>query len=607
MNTTLSETRIDIFEFGKSDESQRQMIRNIIDSYHHEWDVLAELCQNAVDAIREKNPGKGEIQVRFDRKNRSIDVTDSGSGMTRDKAERALAPNITFKKGQPKLIGEKGLGLTFCAFRTNRITIETSTGDGFIHTIVFEGGRGWLDNITAPKPIVVASTRSQACGSFTKVFAEDVISDFKLEGPRLRHVLLTKTALGCTFPLWPQLEKKEPPIEIQLAVVEEDGVEKTQQLVHCYWHPADHLTHKKSLAEVRELAQNNKMRDFTGWGLTDKREVVMAGKAAYFYTLMLSVPEYDKLAEKYGLLSRYKLRQKDAERSGGDVSRSDEPGDVEPGIYLSVRGMPTGIVLPFPTGTTEAGYWNNFYFVVEADWLNFDSGRKVVPGRTQEVLKRACKTIWDEMRAWKTSFVGHEGEDTVDQFAEAQKQQTRIDKVLAYKNLGLGKVPFAKEPQNEQATIALFHEILGRGLLKGYQTLDINTAATYDAVVRYSLPASEVGAQALQLWRQKLNRKTAQSVEFFPLNVEYKYEAADIIEDLEEKTKYLEQIQLLVCWNCDDERFEKAGVATYAVERDAELFNGASKRLEFGAAYSTQRSVYVIELSQLVNRLETEG
>ena len=61
MDTATGEAKIDIFEFGKSDESQRQMIRNIVDSYHHEWDVLAELCQNAIDAIREKNPGKARF------------------------------------------------------------------------------------------------------------------------------------------------------------------------------------------------------------------------------------------------------------------------------------------------------------------------------------------------------------------------------------------------------------------------------------------------------------------------------------------------------------------------------------------------------------------
>jgi anti-sigma regulatory factor (Ser/Thr protein kinase) len=606
MDTKLQEGKIDIFELG-SDDTQRQFIRNIVDSYHHDWDVLAELCQNAVDAIREKVPAKGTVQVRFDRKNRSIEVSDTGVGMTREKVSRALAPNVTFKRGQPKLIGEKGLGLTFCAFRTNKIKIETSTGDGFVHTVVFDGGRDWVEERNTARPMVVVNTREEVSGSFTKVSAQGVIADFDLEEPRLRHLLLTKTALGSTFPLWPDLTTRNAQIETSLTIIEDSGVEKTEKLAHCYWHPADHLLHKKSLEEVKELANNNKIRDFKGWGLTDKREVPISGKPAYFYTLMLSVPEYDKLAEQQNLLSRYKLRQKEAERTGGDVIRADEPGDVEPGIYLSVRGMPTGIALPFPTGTTEAGYWNNFYFLVEAEWLNFDAGRKVVPGRTQEVIKRACKTIWDDMRAWKTRFIGHEGEDSVDQFAETQKVQARLEKVQGFANLGLGKIPFAKEPQTEQAVIAVFHEILGRGLLKGYQTWDINTASTYDAVVKYSLSGTDVGAQALQIWREKLNRKTAQGIEFFPLNVEFKYEAADILEDLEDKTKYLDQISLLVCWNCDDSRFEGAGVAAHSVERDAELFNGASKRLEFGASFSVQRSLYVIELRQLVKRLETEG
>lgn len=607
MDEKLKEVVYDLFELASEDAQRRQSIQNIVDSYHHDWDVLAELCQNAVDAIRAKATTKGTIDVRFDRKNRSIEVTDTGVGMSRDKASRALAPSVTYKKGVAKLIGEKGLGLTFCAFRTNRITIETSTGDGLVHTVVFEGGRDWIEEKKKDKPLVVVNTKEAASGSFTKVSAEDVAADFTLEEPRLHHLLLTKTALGSTYPLWTDLEKKNAQIEIKLTIVDNNNIEKALKLVHCYWHPADHLTHKKSLAEVRELAQNNKMRDFKGWGLTDKRTIAVSGKSAHFYTLMLSVPEYDKLADQQNLLSRYKLRQKEAEKQGGEVLRPEEPGDVEPGIYLSVRGMPTGITLPFPTGTTEAGYWNNFYFLVEAEWLSFDAGRKVVPGRTQEVIKRACKTIWDEMRAWKANFIGHEGEDSVDQFAEAQKAQARLDKIKGYPNLALGKIPFAKEPQSEQATIAVFHEILGRGLLKGYQTWDINTASTYDAVAKYSLSGSDVGSQALQIWGQKLNKKTAQSIDYFPLNVEYKYEASGILDDFGDNTKYLEQIDLIVCWSCDDQRFEKVGVAVHLVEREAELFNGASKRLEFGASFSTQRNVFVIELRQLVKRLDKEG
>lgn len=62
---------IDILD-QKTDDSLRQGIQNVIDSYHHDWDVLAELCQNAVDAFREKDPPRGDISVLFDRRNRAI-------------------------------------------------------------------------------------------------------------------------------------------------------------------------------------------------------------------------------------------------------------------------------------------------------------------------------------------------------------------------------------------------------------------------------------------------------------------------------------------------------------------------------------------------------
>ena len=201
MDTIPAQETVDIIGLH-SDETERQLIQNIIDSYHHDWDVLAELCQNAIDAIREKDPPKGTVEIRFDRKGHSIQVLDTGVGMTRDKVSRALAPNVTFKKGQAKLIGEKGLGLTFCVFRTNKITLETSRGDGLVHTISFERGRDWLEERTAKRPFVVVSTRSEPSGSFTKVSADDVSADWDLEWLRLQHLLVTKTALGSTFPLF---------------------------------------------------------------------------------------------------------------------------------------------------------------------------------------------------------------------------------------------------------------------------------------------------------------------------------------------------------------------------------------------------------------------
>ena len=205
-------------------------------------------------------------------------------------------------------------------------------------------------------------------------------------------------------------------------MIEGDGTHRTQTLPHCYRHPADYLPHRKTLAEVRELAQNNKIRDFKGWGLTDKRRVDLAGKPGYFYTLMLSVPEYDKLAEQQHLLGRYKLRQREAERTGGSVIRPDEPGDVEPGIYLSARGMPTGIVLPFPTGTTRLDIGITSIF-----WSKLNGSASMRVARSCRVarkkLSRGPAKAFGMRCARGTRFAVHESENSVDQFAENDKVQ----------------------------------------------------------------------------------------------------------------------------------------------------------------------------------------
>jgi molecular chaperone HtpG len=603
----MTERKIDILSLG-TDDSQRQLIRNIVDSYHHDWDVLAELCQNAVDAVREIPSRSGSVNVTYDCHSRVLVVHDTGVGMDEERLGKAIAPNVTFKRGQPTLIGEKGLGLTFCAFRTNDMQIESSTGNGWVHRAIFRGARDWLEGLNPDRPMVHITSTELDSPPFTKVTCSDFTMEFDLDLHRLKHILLTNTALGCTYGLWKELSHLRPQLAVSLIYIPPAGAPAKETLEHLYWHPADHLSHRKTMAEVKELASHNKIRDFKGWGLVDRRCVnVSLNRQAYVCTLMLSVPEYDKLAQEYELLPRYKMRVKEAERTGSPISREDEPGDIEPGIYLSVRGMPTGIVLPFPTGTTEAGYWNNFYFLFEADWLSFDAGRKVVPGRTQELIKRTCLGIWNEMRAWKTRFIGHEGEDSVDQFAEKQKQTTRVETVKQYPDMPLGKIPFAKEPRTEQAVIAVFHEIVGRGLLKGYLTFDINTATTYDAIVKYTLSGDEVGSQALQLWQEKLNKKTLRSIDVFPLNLEFKYEAADILDDIADRTKYLDQIDLIVSWSCDKARFDNAGVLVQDIEREAELFNGASKRLEFGSNFPTQRHVYLMVLKELALRLESEG
>ena len=111
----------------------RHQIKGILDSYSHEWDLLAELCQNAVDAIRirqDANSEKGHIKIQIDASKREIFIADNGVGIRREQLPLLLRPFATNKMGNPKQVGSKGVGIAFVIFSSSSFEITTNFGDG---------------------------------------------------------------------------------------------------------------------------------------------------------------------------------------------------------------------------------------------------------------------------------------------------------------------------------------------------------------------------------------------------------------------------------------------------------------------------------------------
>lgn len=82
----------------------RREINNICDSYSHPWDILAELCQNAVDAINlhgkkfgEDSGKKHRIEIEIDAAKRKIRIFDTGIGFSASNFRELLAPHGTDK------------------------------------------------------------------------------------------------------------------------------------------------------------------------------------------------------------------------------------------------------------------------------------------------------------------------------------------------------------------------------------------------------------------------------------------------------------------------------------------------------------------------------
>ena len=82
----------------------RRSVENILESYHRNYDLFAELLQNAVDACEQRWLEEGEaygnpsiwVTLRLGSAN-EITVCDNGVGMTASQFARAVRPNTSFK------------------------------------------------------------------------------------------------------------------------------------------------------------------------------------------------------------------------------------------------------------------------------------------------------------------------------------------------------------------------------------------------------------------------------------------------------------------------------------------------------------------------------
>jgi nitrogen fixation/metabolism regulation signal transduction histidine kinase len=93
------------YDFPKQSEEEtpRQGARNILSSYSQVYDVLAESLQNAVDAVDERHAqdpttATARLSIEFDISQRSVTITDTGTGISWDMLQNAPAPNITQKR-----------------------------------------------------------------------------------------------------------------------------------------------------------------------------------------------------------------------------------------------------------------------------------------------------------------------------------------------------------------------------------------------------------------------------------------------------------------------------------------------------------------------------
>lgn len=174
----------DPLEFKNSATTQaalaavRREIENILSSYVGWFDPFAELIQNALDSVdarmvAERHDGNDAyiptIFIEIDVDDNKLTVTDNGVGLSETEFTQFLAPSFSFKKGNGKTRGHKGVGATYVAYGFNSMRISTKY-PGFEATGQITGARTWLSEYgSAENPKVLPLSPEQWHASFESI------------------------------------------------------------------------------------------------------------------------------------------------------------------------------------------------------------------------------------------------------------------------------------------------------------------------------------------------------------------------------------------------------------------------------------------------------
>lgn len=104
------------------------------------------------------------------------------------------------------------------------------------------------------------------------------------------------------------------------------------------------------------------------------------------------------------------------------------------------------------------------------------------------------------------------------------------------------------KPQQEQDVVALFHELLGIGRLRGYGIFATSQHETYDSL--YVLDYPQVDGFRFDRANNALGVSGELSFPFSsePRVLEYKFDFDSLVADIENDVKFSQHVNLVVCW-----------------------------------------------------------
>jgi hypothetical protein len=621
------------FSVITSEDPNKPVVLNVLNSYTGFFDLFSELVQNALDAVqvrvRTLEVGyQPHIWIKIDMKGRMVRVADNGVGMDLQQFKYCFRPNVTFKRGAG-LRGNKGVGATYLAYGFSMVRIQAKK-DGTSLAAILRNGRRWAEDSSGvvPRPKLEVKTFDvpELIGETSGACFEIILGDSPGARPRdlgwigarnaeqWFQVLRIKTPLGAvnlhTTPFKPKITVQVFDTDGNSTSISSDNVE--------YFYPHEFGGKVASLTDLRKSLEKipgdattkfaklpNEFKKLDCMYEIWDRDQILDEKSDLASALdpeELILVERHKVSIYGSFLSSSKQWN---DFNDNTVGLRKGQKIIYGGLQLACDGMVQGDPLVIPL-TSTIGYQANAHIIVHMSEGNPDMGRKVF----QPELKRLAEKLAVRVVTIFKRYLQHRRPEAGPPNVSAglalhqwkKAQDAHRDRKPLSLELNGRSLALISEPQQEQDVIALFHELLGMDVLKGYKILATSQSETYDSLYELHYPDNldfRFDRQCRPIG--VADRYVGESTE--PRVLEYKYDFDGLLDDLEQEVKSQSHIHLVICWTASSRYRDKYYFKSLLVNEEG------SERFHFGATHqafadsSSEWAFEVIVLKDLLNYL----
>lgn len=546
----------------------RKLVQKTVDTYPLDWKVVHEAVQNAKDAIQ-KTGRPGVIDIALDLAQNRVTVADDGCGFPYDVDLLGIGGTDKDEEYDWRISGNQGVGIKAVIFSSSSFKLD-SVVDGTKWQAWIEGANRYLEGeesilkvtepVETPDPTGTRVEYSFPDGSVTR-FVNSVVSQHypyihdHLARDPLQKVKLTLEYYFRSFsyagdvnrllelegivPMSINLTitaKGEPPeglYEPLREVLEQnEKVEITFENRH--WDVAE-IVDGTRRGVPRPTILDIQLPEGGNIGRLNER---------YVYVGKFTTPEeYETLLRNPNLrrpVDPDKYRGLFEQLKGLYVVIGARPVLMKyllgpPRQFIAAMGIPSAHVLSGPTRGGEASYVsNNIHFIANVGArLNYGKQTIANPrlvGQVSHFFDDAVRaTLKNVARALVGPQLGSSSADDIESLGEIETN------IMERPDLAGDMLAFKKEPRDENALIAIFSELVGRGILPDYNLYSISQRARYDA------------RGVMKISNEPTMR--APTADGDLRNIEFKLELVEVINDFEEESKFPREISLIVLWD----------------------------------------------------------